>query len=197
MTIKYFYILSSFVAGFSLMTLELVSARLVAPLVGSSVFTWTSVIGVTLLGLSAGSFLGGIIIDRYKSNKTLAGAFLISSFFVFLVPFLVKSAGFFVNLDISIFWMVLLLSSYLFLAPSFMMGLLQPMILKMYADSFTKIGKEYGTLSALWSLGSILGVFLTGFYFVSIIGSAFTLYIISALLIFLGMFFLFYEKCKQ
>jgi MFS family permease len=191
---KSIYALSSFAAGFSLMTLELVSARLVAPLVGASVFTWTSVIGVTLLGLSIGSFLGGIIIDKFTGNKILGNAFIASSIFVFLVPFLVNSASFFVNLDVSVFWMVFLLSFYLFFTPSLAIGLLQPMILKMYARDFTHIGKEYGILSALWSFGSILGVFLTGFYFVSVIGSIFTLHIIASVLMFFGIYFFFYEK---
>lgn len=187
---KTFYISASFAAGLALMTLELVSARLVAPVVGSSVFTWTSVIGVTLLGLSVGSYIGGALIDRYSFNKTLFAAFLLSASTVFLVyPFSLFSP-FLAELDIHIFGMILLLSGYLFFLPSFAIGTLQPMILKLYADSFSDIGKEYGLLSAMWSLGSILGVFLTGFYFVSSIGSKVTLWIVTGiLLVYAGIFF--------
>ncbi len=196
MTIKYIYILTSFTAGFSLMVFELVSARIAAPIVGSSVFTWTAVIGTTLLGLSIGSFIGGIVIDRFKSVRVLSYAMLSSSFFVFLVPLLVDSARFFTQFDINILGMVLLLSFYLFLIPSIMIGLLQPMILKLYADDFSKIGKEYGLLSAMWSTGSILGVFMTGFYFISMIGSSFTLHLVSALLGSFGVYFFLYGENK-
>ena len=40
------------------MIVELAAARLVAPLFGSSLYTWASVIGVTLLGISLGNALG-------------------------------------------------------------------------------------------------------------------------------------------
>lgn len=194
---KNIYLVSSFVAGFSLMTLELVSARIVAPIVGTSVFTWTSVIGVTLLGLSIGSFLGGIIADRFKSNKILGISFVSSALLVFFIPLLVSGANFFTVLDVSIFWRVLLLSLYLFFLPSLAMGLLQPMILKMYAENFEKIGREYGILGALWSLGSITGVFSTGFYFVSYFGSVATLNIVSSVLMFFGVYFYVYGRNEQ
>ena len=178
------------------MVFELISARIAAPIVGSSVFTWTAVIGTTLLGLSVGSIVGGIIIDKFKSARVLSCALALSSFLVFMVPFIADFARFFTKLDISIFWMVLLISFYLFLFPSFAIGLLQPMILKLYADDFLKIGKEYGLLSAVWSAGSILGVFMTGFYFISTIGSSFTLHVVSALLGALGVYFFLHSKSE-
>lgn len=195
--LKYLYILSSFTAGFALMTLELVSARIMAPIVGSSIFTWTSVIGITLLGLSLGSYLGGIIIDKYKNNRFLASAFILSSIFIFIIPLLEKTARSFIFINLDILWIVIIISLFLFLLPSLSIGLLQPMILKMYADNFLEIGKRYGILSAIWSLGSILGVFTTGFYFIKTIGSSFTLYIIASILFVLGIFFLVIEKKKK
>ena len=195
--LKYLYILSSFAAGFALMTLELVSARIMAPIVGSSIFTWTSVIGITLLGLSLGSYLGGIIIDKYKDNRFLASAFILSSIFIFVIPLLEKTARSFIFINLDILWVVLIVSLFLFLLPSLSIGSIQPMVLKMYADNFSEIGKRYGILSAIWSLGSILGVFMTGFYFIKTIGSFLTLYIIASILFVLGIFFLIAGKKKK
>jgi spermidine synthase len=179
------------------MTLELVSARIMAPIVGSSIFTWTSVIGITLLGLSLGSYLGGIIIDKYKYNIFLASDFILSSIFVFIIPLLEKTARSFIFINLDILWIVIMISLFLFLLPSLLIGLLQPMILKMYADNFSEIGKRYGILSAIWSLGSILGVFMTGFYFIKTIGSFLTLYIIAFILFVLGVFLLIARKKKK
>ena len=179
---KFIYILGSFVAGFSVMTVELTSTRIVAPLIGNSLFTWTSVIGVTLLGLSIGSLIGGKVADKQTDKPLLSWFFLISSVLVFVTPILVKFSDFVLNLSNSVLWLNLLMSVYLFILPAVAIGTIQPIILKKYADSFSSIGREYGILSSVWSVGSILGVFLTGFLFISSIGSSGTLYAISLIL---------------
>src|SRR3989344_8102288 len=83
---KIFYVASSFLAGFAVMTVELISSRIVAPIIGSSVFTWTSVIGITLLGLAAGSYVGGQIADKKDVEKSFPLSFLVSAILVALIP---------------------------------------------------------------------------------------------------------------
>ena len=53
-----------FVASFCGMSLELAGARVMAPIVGVSIYSWTGVIGVMLAGTACGNFLGGILADR-------------------------------------------------------------------------------------------------------------------------------------
>lgn len=187
---KTFYIFASFIAGFSLMTVELISSRIVAPIIGNSIFTWTSVIGVTLLGLSLGSWIGGIIADNTKNKNILPLAFLISSILVFFIPILAKNTDFLLKISDSILWLNLFLSIYLFLLPAISIGTIQPIVLKNFADDFSKIGSRYGLLSAVWSIGSVLGVFLTGFVFISTIGSYETVFLMSLILIITGLFFI-------
>ena len=188
------YIAASFIAGFSVMTVELISSRIVAPIIGSSVFTWTSVIGITLLGLSIGSLVGGKFADKIENKNILSLSFLISSVSVFIIPILSKNTDFLINSSNSILWLNLLLSTYLFLLPAMAIGTIQPIILKKFADDFSKIGSEYGILSAIWSIGSVLGVFLTGFIFISIIGSAETVFFIATILLLTGIMFLDKDK---
>jgi len=188
------YVLSSFLAGFSVMTVELIAGRLVAPIIGSSVFTWTSVIGTTLLGLALGSYIGGKIADEIENEKPLPLAFLLSSIFVFLIPILAKNTDFITNSSDSISRLNLFLSMYLFLLPTLAIGLIQPIILKKFTDSFSKVGSKYGTLSFAWSAGGILGVFLTGFFFISNIGSNETIWLMSAILFLVGGIFAVKDK---
>ena len=46
---------------------------------GSSIYGWTSVIGVLLGGLSLGNFLGGKVANRVKSEKQASWLFLVAS----------------------------------------------------------------------------------------------------------------------
>ena len=68
------------VEGASLMAVELLGAKLVAPFYGNSLYVWTAVLGITVLGLTVGYYFGGIISERYPSNKAL--------FFIYMFAFL-------------------------------------------------------------------------------------------------------------
>lgn len=171
------------------MTLELVSSRIAAPIVGSSVYTWTSVIGVAILGLAVGSLLGGYFADKFPKEKTLSIALASSSLLVFVVPLLARHADLITSFFNSVFTITLFLSLFLFLLPSIAIGSLSPIILKLFAKNFSSIGKEYAFVSATWSFGSILGVFLTGYLFVAKIGSAGTLNIVAGVLLLLAFIF--------
>jgi len=182
---------AAFYAGFSLMVVELTSSRIVAPIIGASIFTWTAIIGVTLLGLSIGGVSGGYIADAYYKrfgDALLGAALFISAIFVALIVPLSHSSGFIIENISSISTISTLLSVFLFLLPSIALGTVQPIILRLYTHSFEKVGREYGILSSLWSLGGIIGVFATGFYFIAHLGSATTLYAVAAILLILSAY---------
>ena len=60
-----------FVSSACVLVLEIVAGRLLAPTIGVSLYTWTSIIGVVLAGISIGNFVGGIVADRFPSPATL------------------------------------------------------------------------------------------------------------------------------
>src|SRR5512135_2326822 len=66
-----------FISSFCTMVLELVAGRIIAPYVGVSLYTWTSVIGVVLAGISLGNYLGGRLADRWASLRLLGLVFLL------------------------------------------------------------------------------------------------------------------------
>src|SRR5438874_12008078 len=69
----------AFLGNGSLLVLELVAGRVLAPTVGVSLYTWTAVIGVVLAGVSLGSWLGGKIADRRPGRSVLSLLFLLSA----------------------------------------------------------------------------------------------------------------------
>ena len=82
-----------FVASLCIMVVELVAGRLIARHVGSSLYTWTSVIGIVLSGIAAGNYAGGLIADRYKAKEALASLFLVASATCLLIPVLNDRVG--------------------------------------------------------------------------------------------------------
>src|SRR5262249_34965203 len=75
----------SFVASLAFMALEMVAGRMVQRHLGSSVYGWTSVIGVLLGGLSLGNYLGGKVADHVQSEKQASWLFMVASMFCLLV----------------------------------------------------------------------------------------------------------------
>ena len=68
-----------FFSSACIMIIELVAGRLIARHLGSSLYTWTSVIGVVLAGITIGNYIGGRIADRFTARKALSVLFGISS----------------------------------------------------------------------------------------------------------------------
>src|SRR5437870_12529341 len=62
-----------------------------APYIGVSLYTWTSIIGVVLAGISLGNYVGGRIADRWASAFTLGLLFQLSG--VTSLGILVSTAG--------------------------------------------------------------------------------------------------------
>lgn len=187
MTNNFWYLICSFTSGLALMSLEIVASRVMAPLIGNSIYTWTSIIGLVLLGLSIGAVLGGKIADKRNPDYLLIWGLGASALSVFLIIVLKNKTSWLLDNPPSILWLNISLAIYLFLLPSVLLGSLQPIILKKYSQNLDSLGYRYGLLSAAWSLGSILGVFITGFILISIAGTTTTLNLLSLLLLLLGL----------
>ncbi|EKD24275.1 MAG: Spermine synthase [uncultured bacterium] len=174
---------SAFIAGFALMVIELIATRIMAPYVGSSIYTWTSVIGVVLFGMAIGNYGGGIYADKYGSRKELSLLFAITSIVTFLIPLGAYFSPVVALLGLPISITTLLLALVLFFVPAVLFGTLYPSILKLHLKTTETTGIKSGQISATWSLGSIVGTFLAGFYFIGYVGSSATILLIAIVLL--------------
>ena len=68
-----------FTASAGTLILEIVAGRLLAPHLGVSLYTWTTIIGIVLAGISIGNFLGGRVADRFPAPSTLGLCLLAGS----------------------------------------------------------------------------------------------------------------------
>ena len=161
-----------FVTSVCVMTLELTASRLIGKHVGSSLYTWTSVIGVVLAGITLGNWLGGWLADRFDRGRSLAWMYLLASLSCGSVLWLDQLVGAIPRPE-SLSWpaWVLTLVALIFLLPALALGATSPLVASMALDRSSKTGSTVGNVYAWGALGSIVGTFLTGFYLIDVWGT--------------------------
>lgn len=163
-----------FVAGYLIMSLELLGFRLLAPYFGNSIYVWGSLIGLILATLSVGYFLGGWLADKFADEKILlwlfggASAFLLFALFLYQ-PILEYLSG------LSVIWGSLTATFLIFGVPMVALAGVSPVVIKILAEK-ERTGFSAGSVYALSTLGSLLGTFLTAFILIPYFGSRLTLY---------------------
>jgi MFS family permease len=160
-------LLLAFSGGFTIMSIELLGGRILAPWFGSSVYVWGSIITVFMLALSAGYLLGGRLSVRAPSMTKFGMIFLVGA--VLIGPLL----AFGVPLMEWVFTRVqdprygsLLASVLLFLAPTIFLGMISPYSVRLLVRQTEHSGQVAGFLYFVSTFGSALGTLGTSFYFV-------------------------------
>lgn len=160
-----------FLAGGAMMVIEICAFRLLAPIFGNSVYTWTALIGVVLIAFSVGGFLGGRLVDRFSRLSLLGWLLGISALLTFLIPplHLGFGSGF---AQSGLIGGSIMLSVFLFALPGALLGAVSPAAVRLYSltQKDTHVGAAAGTISMLGSLGSFVGTFLSGFVLLSHFG---------------------------
>jgi spermidine synthase len=176
----------TFIASFCTLVIEMVAGRILAPFVGVSIYTWTSIIGVILSGISIGAYIGGKLVDRFPSRKTLGILLLLSGISALtIIPLtqFVASYRFPVSLMIRIF----MVTSIIFFIPSCILGTISPVVVRLTLKSLENAGNVIGKIYALSTLGAIIGTFITGFFLISWMGTRTIILLIGAILIFIAI----------
>jgi spermidine synthase len=159
-----------FIASFCTLVIELVAGRIMAPYVGVSLYTWTSIIGVVLAGISIGAYLGGLIADRYPRSSTLGWLLFLSGLGAFSISPLTNLIGG-TEFQTSLMIRILLITTIIFFTPSCLLGMISPVVVKLTLNNLAKTGNVVGKIYAFSTLGSILGTFATGFFLISWMGT--------------------------
>ncbi len=150
--------------------LEIVAGRILAPVIGVSLYTWTSIIGVVLAGISVGNYIGGLIADRFPARSTLGVILLVSSILTLVILPLISIVGELV-VDMPLLPRIVTLTAVLFLPVSLILGMVTPVVIKLQLQELSRTGDIVGRFYAISTAGSILGVFLTGFVLIQWIGT--------------------------
>ena len=164
--------LLAFMASACSLIIELVAGRIMAPLIGVSLYTWTSIIGVVLAGISLGNFIGGKLADRFASRRTLGGLFLVSGLAALSVLYTAHAlSGYKGPASLPLMLRIVVLTGAIFFLPSLTLGTISPLLVKLTLRDLNRSGDVVGKLYAVSTAGSIVGTFATGFYLVSLLGT--------------------------
>ena len=175
----------AFIASGCTLVIELVAGRLLAPYIGVSLYTWTSVIGVILAGISIGNFLGGRLADRYPGPSVLGLTLVAASVTSFVTLGLVSVLPQF-TLWMSLVPRILVLTTVIFFLPGCILGMITPLVVKQALTDLGHAGGLVGRVYAISTAGSLVGVYLTGFVLIAHFGTRLIVVMVAAVLLLLG-----------
>ena len=154
----------TFTSGAVVMALEIVTSRILTPVFGSTIYTWGSLIGVILSGLSLGYFLGGKVADNHPKFEKICGIVFSVGLFTVGIPFFASPVVDFTIMALPVTQYTPLLATFLLLMlPSVLLGFVSPYVIKLGTKTLRKVGNISGNFYSIATVGSIFGTFVTVF----------------------------------
>lgn len=184
--------LAVFASGMTSLAVEVSASRLLGYVFGTSNPVWASIIGLTLLYLTAGYFIGGRWADRSPHYSTLYRIIIFGGFTSGLMPLIARPVlsvagsamlAFRASVAIGSFAAVMIL----FAIPVTLLGCVSPFAIRLAISDLQDAGKTAGRMYAISTLGSILGTFLPTLYLIPELGTTLTFLIFSLLLLIIGL----------
>jgi predicted membrane-bound spermidine synthase len=166
-------LISVFIVGFSTMSLEITGSRILAPYLGNSIVVWTSIIGIILTSLSVGYYKGGRLSDQSPTLNKYSRLILFSSFFMLTIPLIRNTILPTISELFDLVPASIISSIVIFTPVNLLLGAVFPysMKLALLETKRATSGDVLGKVAALSTFGNILGVFITGFILIPLIGS--------------------------
>ncbi|HEY1273388.1 MAG TPA: fused MFS/spermidine synthase [Thermoleophilaceae bacterium] len=165
-----------FVVGTGSLGAEIAAVRLLAPYFGASTIIWANTIGVVLVALSLGYWLGGRLADRHPHMRGLCLLALTAAALLAAVPFAADplldvavdaldeiSAGAFIGSLLAVLVLVAV--------PVLLLGAVSPYALRLAVSKVEEAGTVAGRLYALSTAGSLVGTLASALLFIPLIGT--------------------------
>ena len=174
-------LLLAFVGGIASLGLEISASRLLAPFFGTSTYIWGALIGLILLYLTIGYYLGGAAADRWPRADYLYRLTAVAAALVLLIPvvsrpILLFSQSSLQHLQAGAFVGALIAVILIFAPSVILLGMVSPYVIRLRVDSVGVAGRAAGMVYAISTAGSILGAFLPAFWWIPSYGTRATIY---------------------
>jgi spermidine synthase len=158
-----------FLTGACVLVVEIAGSRVVAPLYGSGLYSWSALISVTLAALSLGYWAGGRSADRRPDATLFHGGILAAGLLVVAVPWAAPAVLRMTEpLDPRLG--VLLSATLLFFPPLALLGTVTPFAIRLARPPAGEVGAASGLIFAVSTIGSLLAALATGFLLIPNLG---------------------------
>jgi len=176
---KRYLLFTVFISGMTTLGAELAAGRLIGNVFGTSNLVWASIIGLILIYLTFGYFLGGKWADKDPSPLAMYRILAWAAFTVGLVPYIAVpvlryAADAFEVLSVGIMAGSFIVVLILFIVPITLLGTISPYAIRLSVDDASKTGQISGQIYAVSTLGSFIGTFLPTLVFIPTIGTRLT-----------------------
>ncbi len=197
----YYPIAVAFVSGMAVMGVEMCAGRLIAPFFGMSLSIWTTIIGSTMIALTAGYYLGGILAEKYPRISFLGTLLFLAGVFIVFLPYVAQPV---MGIALERFAQeaatgvtsaaqggsyralaALAVCALIISAPVVVLGMTSPFIIRLDSlrSGSTQVGRISGKVFAFSTLGSILGTFLPALILVPLVGVRFSFLLFGGILL--------------
>ena len=183
---KYLYF-TVFASGLTTLALELSASRLLGSVFGTSNLVWASIIGLILIYLTVGYFLGGWLADRYPNYKAMYSILAWGAFSAGLVPLVSRpvlrlASDAFDQLQVGVLFGSFSAVLVLFCVPVILLGTISPFAIRLAITDATEAGRVSGRIYAVSTLGSFIGTFLPVLVLIPLVGTTRSFILFSLLL---------------
>jgi len=173
-----------FSAGMTCLAIEFGAARLLGNTFGTSNLVWASIIGLILIYLTVGYFIGGYWADRSPKFQTMYtvlawGGFTAGLVPIFARPVLRLAADAFDQLQVGILFGSFLAVLILLIVPVILLGTTSPFAIRLAMVDSRHAGRTSGQIYAISTMGSFVGTFLPVLVLIPLVGTTMTFLIFS------------------
>jgi len=189
---KRYLLFTVFVSGMTTLAAELAAGRLIGNVFGTSNLVWASIIGLILIYLTLGYFLGGKWADKNPTPGAMYRILAWGAFTIGLVPYIAgpvlrSAATAFEALSVGIMAGSFIAVLILFSVPITLLGAISPFAIRLSVDDTSKAGQVSGQIYAISTLGSFIGTFLPTLVTIPTIGTKLTFFVFGMFLLIVAL----------
>ncbi len=185
---KRYLLFTVFISGMTTLAAELAAGRLIGNVFGTSNIVWASIIGLILIYLTFGYFLGGKWADANPTPGAMYRVLAWGAFTLGLVPYIAgpvlkAAATAFDTLQVGILGASFIAVLILFIVPITLLGTISPYAIRLTVDDTSHAGQTSGQIYAISTLGSFIGTFIPTLVTIPTIGTKNTFLLFSMILL--------------
>jgi predicted membrane-bound spermidine synthase len=194
------------ISGLAAMIYEVTWVRLLIPVLGSSTYSFSLMLIAFISGITIGSYIVSILIQRIKNLSSLLGLCQIGVVFSILVtlplyariPYEFWRAGSILSRS-DVTYPIYLTIQFLFcfilmIIPTIFLGMSLPVATRIASRGINVLGKSVGNVFAVNTLGTVIGSLLAGLILIPLIGVKHTIEVGIGCNLFNGILILFFTN---